>query len=170
MNNNAIQRSIIFAVIVLLQCFIFSRLPLGTYLQPAVYIWFVLMLPFHYSQAKTLLWAFVLGFCIDLLTTDVIGINTAATVAIAFVRPQLLKLFSTKSEFDMLAIPTPRTLGLRPYIGYVTIAALLHQTVFFFLDSFGFYDIPHTLLRILASTACTVLFVALLPKNRKSVK
>ncbi len=173
MNSNAIQRTITFITVVLLQVFIFSRLPLGTYLQPSIYVGFILLLPYGYSQVRALLWAFSLGLCIDLLSTDVIGINAAALVALAFVRPYILKLFSTKSEFEAHATPVPRTIGLQPFIGYASISLLLHQSLFFFLDSFGFYDIFHTLLRIVASTVCSVLFIvllqALLPESRRPI-
>jgi rod shape-determining protein MreD len=150
-----------FVTVVILQCFLFDKLPMGTFVQPNIYILFILLLPFGYPQIKALLWAFVLGLCIDLLSTDIVGLNTAATVFLAFLRPYLLRLFSQKSDMDAYISPDLRTLGTRPCIGYVTLAVIFHQTFFFLLDSFAFYDIYHTLLRIILSTICSTILILL---------
>jgi rod shape-determining protein MreD len=147
---------------VLLQSFIFTKLPLTTYVQPCIYVLFILLLPVGHSRTTALLWAFCLGLCVDLLTSDVIGLNTAVTVALAFIRPYLLKLFLPKSDIDAFIIPTSKTLGMRQFLGYSSLSLLFHQTLFFFLDTFTFYDIFHTLLRILLSTICSVIFILLL--------
>jgi rod shape-determining protein MreD len=147
---------------VLLQSFIFTKLPLTTYVQPCIYVLFILLLPVGHSRVTALLWAFCLGLCVDLLTSDVIGLNTAVTVALAFIRPHLLKLFLPKSDIDAFIIPTSRTLGMRQFLGYSSVSLLFHQTLFFLLDTFAFYDIFHTLLRILLSTICSVIFILLL--------
>ncbi|MDR1405925.1 MAG: rod shape-determining protein MreD [Prevotellaceae bacterium] len=147
---------------VLLQSFIFTKLPLTTYVQPCIYVLFILLLPVGHSSVTSLLWAFCLGLCVDLLTLDIVGLNTAATVALAFIRPHLLKLFLPKSDIDAYIIPTSKTLGMRQFLGYASLSLLLHQTLFFLLDTFSFYDIIHTLLRILSSTVCSVLFIVLL--------
>ncbi len=170
MNSASFRRVLLFILIVLMQSFIFSKLPLGAYMQPCIYILFILLLPVGYSKIKTLLWAFVLGLSIDLLSSNIIGINTAATVALAFVRPYLLKPFSPKSDVDAYTIPQLRTLGIRPFLGYAGLSVLFHQTLFFFLDAFAFYDILHTLLRIVLSMLCSTLFIvllqALVPKRK----
>jgi rod shape-determining protein MreD len=172
MNNTPLHRLLTFVLLVLLQCFIFSRLPLGTYVHPCIYILFILFLPFGYSRIVALLWAFMLGLAVDLLSTDIVGINAASLVALAYVRPYLLKLFSIKSDFDAYIVPSSATIGWRLCTGYVLLATLIHQLVFFFLDTFGFYDVMHTFLRILLSTLVSALFILLLqkmlPGNRKN--
>jgi len=160
--NTSLHRILVFVVVILLQCFIFSRFSLGTYVQPSIYILFILFLPFAYSRVKTLLWAFLLGFLIDLFTSDVIGVNIAAVVAIAYFRPYILKLFSTKMDFDAYVVPNARVMGKVSFIGYILLCVLVFHVLFFFIDSFGFYDISHTLLRILLSTLCSFLLIILL--------
>lgn len=162
MNSSSFRRLFIFVAMVLLQSFIFTRLPLTTYVQPCIYVLFILLLPVGHSRVTALLWAFCLGLCVDLLTSDVIGLNTAVTVALAFIRPHLLKLFLPKSDIDAFIIPTSKTLGMRQFLGYSSVSLLFHQTLFFFLDTFAFYDVFHTLLRILLSTICSVIFILLL--------
>lgn len=162
MNSSSFNRLFIFVVMVLLQSFIFTKLPLTTYVQPCIYVLFILLLPVGHSRVTALLWAFCLGLCVDLLTSDVIGLNTAATVALAFIRPYLLKLFLPKSDIDAFIIPTSKTLGMRQFLGYSLLALLFHQTLFFLLDAFAFFDLFHTTLRILLSTISSVIFILLL--------
>jgi len=162
MNSTFVRRLLAFTLVVLLQCFIFSKLPLGTYVQPCIYPLFVLLLPAGYSQVKALLWAFMLGLCIDLLSTDVIGINTMATVALALIRPYVLKLFLSKSDADAYLFPTIRTLGIRPFTGYVLLTMLGHQTLYYMLDSFTLANSVHTFARIALSTLCSATLVILL--------
>ncbi|MDR0693789.1 MAG: rod shape-determining protein MreD [Prevotellaceae bacterium] len=162
MNSSSLRRLFIFVIMVLLQSFIFTKLPLTTYVQPCIYVLFILLLPVGHSRITALLWAFCLGLCVDLFTLDVIGINTAVTVALAFIRPYLLKLFLPKSDIDAFIIPTSKILGIRQFLGYSFLSLLFHQTLFFLLDAFAFYDIFHTLLRILMSTVCSVIFILLL--------
>jgi rod shape-determining protein MreD len=172
MNSLSLRRFFTFVIIVLLQSFIFDKLPLSTYVRPCIYLLFIVLLPFGYSQVKALLWAFALGLSIDLLTSDVIGINTAATVLAMMVRPYLLKLFSLKIDNDLYTLPSVKTLGLRPFFGYISLLLLLHQTVFFLMDSFALYDILLTIARILLSTLCSILLIlalqSLFSGNRKT--
>jgi rod shape-determining protein MreD len=162
MNKSSFRRLFIFVLMIALQSFIFTKLPLTTYLQSCVYALFILLLPVGHSRTAVLWWAFWLGLCTDLLTLDVVGLHTASTVALAFIRPTLLKLFLPKSDIDAYIVPTSKTLGMRQFLGYAFLALLFHQTIFFFLDAFAFYDILHTLLRILLSTAGSVVFIVLL--------
>jgi len=160
--NTFIHKLFIFVVVILLQCFVFSRFAIGTYVQPSMYILFILLLPFAYSRIKTLWWAFALGFAIDLLLSDVIGLNIAAAVALAYMRPYLLKLFSNKMDFDTYVSPNAKIMGRFSFVGYIFLCVLVYHCLFFFLDSFGFYDISHTLLRILLSTLYSSLLILLL--------
>jgi rod shape-determining protein MreD len=172
MNNPFFRRLVAFVLLILLQSFVLSRLPLGTYVQPCIYIFFILQLPFGYSRVAALLWAFALGFFVDLLSSDMIGIHIACTLVVAYVRPYVLKLFSPKMDFDTYLVPSFRTLGWRFGISYLLLMVGWHQSLFFFLDVFGFYDFWHTIVRIVLSTLCSVVFIlvlqAVLPDNRKS--
>ncbi|MDR0667040.1 MAG: hypothetical protein LBF90_00285 [Prevotellaceae bacterium] len=172
MSNHSLSRFLWFTGLIAVQCFIFSRLPLGTFVFPCIYVLFILFLPFGYSRVWTMLWAFFMGLCVDLLSADVVGIHIASAVAVAFARSHILKLFSTKADFDAYAIPSSNTQGWQACSGYVCVSMMLYQAVFFLLDDFGFYDLAHTLLRILLSAICSAAFIMLLqtlwPNNRKT--
>ncbi|MDR0728614.1 MAG: hypothetical protein LBF19_00600 [Prevotellaceae bacterium] len=172
MNNHSLSRFLWITGLIAMQCLIFSRLPLGTFVYPCIYVLFILFLPFGYSRIFILLWAFFMGLCVDLLSSDVIGIHTAGAVMLAFARPLILKLFSTKTDFDVYALPSSKTQGWQACTGYVVLSMTLYHLVYFLLDDFGFYDIAHTLLRTLLSALCSTLFImllqTLLPNNRKT--
>jgi rod shape-determining protein MreD len=162
MNSNPLGRFLWASGLTVLQCFIFGRLPLGTFVFPCIYILFILFLPFGYSRIRTMLWAFGMGLSVDLLSTDLVGIHAAGAVTLAFARFYLLKLFSTKADVDAYAVPSSGTQGWRACTGYVLLSTVLYLSVYFLLDDFGAYDLADTFLRILLSALCSTLLILLL--------
>jgi rod shape-determining protein MreD len=161
MNTNFLRLLFYFILLILIQDLVVDKLPLGTYIRPEIYTIFILLLPFNYPAITTLVWAFALGICIDIFSADVIGLHTAALLALAYVRPRLLKLVSPKDDMESIAIPSYHNLGLRPFIIYTILAIALYNTVLFILDTFSFHNFFHVLIRIFFSTLATTLFIIL---------
>jgi len=159
MSRHFLQQLLYFILLVLFQDLVIDKLPLGTYINPDVYLLFILLLPFNYSPIGTLLWAFAMGLSIDVLSMGVLGLHTAALLVLAYVRHHLLKLVSSKEQIESSAYPSPRVIGLQPYITYVVISVLLYTTVLFCLDTFNFNNVGHLLLRILFSSLATTIFI-----------
>ena len=101
-----------------------------------------------------MLWAFFLGLVIDVFS-DTPGMNAAATVLLAFLRPLLLRLFVPRETLDDL-VPSIQTMGLTPFLKYVSLAVLLHHTMLLTLEFFSLAHYGILLLRILASSLLTV--------------
>jgi rod shape-determining protein MreD len=162
MNTNFIRLLCYFILLVLLQDIVIDKLPLGTYIRPELYTIFILLLPFNYPAITSLIWAFALGLCIDLFSTDVIGMHAAALLVLAYVRPRLLRLVSSKDDMESIAIPSYHNLGLRTFILYTLLSIAIYNTVLFTLDTFSFHNFSHVLVRILLSTLVTTLFIILI--------
>jgi rod shape-determining protein MreD len=141
---------------------VIDKLPLGTYIRPELYTIFILLLPFNYPAIAMLVWAFALGLCIDLFSTDVIGLHATALLLLAYIRPRLLRLVSSKDDLGSIAIPSYHTLGLWTFILYSLLSIAIYNTALFALDTFGFYNFSHMLVRILFSTLVTTLFIILI--------
>jgi rod shape-determining protein MreD len=171
MNTNFLRLLCYFALLILLQDLVVDKLPLGTYIRPEIYTMFILLLPFNYPAIPTLMWAFVMGLCIDVFSMDVIGLHTAALLVLAYVRPRLLKLVSPKDDMESIAVPSYHNLGFRSFFIYVTLSIALYNTALFILDTFSFHNFLHMLIRIALSTLVTTLFIiliqfAFIPKRR----
>ncbi|HPS84961.1 MAG TPA: rod shape-determining protein MreD, partial [Bacteroidales bacterium] len=100
MNNKLILSNIFrFLIVILLQVTIFNYTNLFGYINPFVYLYFVLLIPFETPMWIALLLAFLTGFTQDLFTSTG-GLHAAATTAIAYLRPVLLRTIVSKREYE----------------------------------------------------------------------
>ena len=97
------------------------------------------------------------------------GLNTIATLLVAFVRPGLLRVLYRREDLRDGGIPSPDRLGRGVFLDYLVILILLHHTVFFALESLSWVHALRTALRIVTSSAVTVFFTwafaRILPPN-----
>ena len=155
-----IRNIIRFIVLVLLQIFILNNINFRGYLDPYLYVLFILLLPFDTPKWLQLTSAFLIGFFVDLFSHS-LGMNAAASVFMAFVRPTVLQLLSPGREYDPVVPPGISGFGLRWFLSYSLILIFLHHLVLFMLEAFGFHDFLSTLYRILVNTVFTTLLVLL---------
>lgn len=153
-----LEYTLLFVVVVLLQIFLFNNLNLSVYVNPLVYIAFIVMLPMEINRAVLLLLGFLLGATMDMIMGTA-GINTIATLATAFLRPILLTLAAGKEEVMGGGIPSIGRLGRKKYLRYLLFVILLQCFVFFTFESLTWKYYYLTLIRIVCSTLVTALLV-----------
>jgi len=56
----------LFVILIVTQLLVFNNIELSGYINPYVYVLFILLLPFDVPRVVLLLSAFLLGLCIDL--------------------------------------------------------------------------------------------------------
>lgn len=152
-----IKRCLWFAALVLMQVLVFSHVHIGGYATAFVYIYFILTLDRNVNRLALLAWAFVLGLVVDVFTNTP-GVNASATVLLAFVRPQLITLCVPRDSADDLE-PGIRSMGIVPFVGYASLAILLHHTMLMIVDAFSFYDWKILVAKIFLSSLLTLLCV-----------
>ena len=79
-----------FIGLVLLQVLILNNVHIAGYATPFLYIYFILKFSSGTSRNELMLWAFFFGLTIDIFS-DTPGMNAAAAVLLAFLRPSLLR-------------------------------------------------------------------------------
>lgn len=147
----------LFAAAVLLQVFLFDNLSISVYLNPLVYVVFIALLPLD-AQPVTLLGAgLLLGVTMD-FAMGAAGINTIATLPVAFLRPTLAGMICGRENAREGGIPSPARLGSRKFFGYLLTLTLIHHALFFVLEALSWSHLGHTLVRIVISSAVTVAF------------
>jgi hypothetical protein len=87
------------------------------------------------------------------------GINTIATLLIAFLRPTLAGMICGRDNVREGGIPSSARLGERKLITYLVALTLVHHAVFFSLEALSWTHALHTLLRIVVSTAVSAGFI-----------
>lgn len=152
-----IHRIFWFVGLVLLQVLILNNVHIAGYATPFVYVYFILRLESNTSRNAAMLWGFVLGLCIDMFSNTP-GMNAAATVMLAFVRPLFLRLFTPRDSQEI--VPSMKNLGFSPYIKYLLVAVFTHHMMLFTIAFFSFSDIQTLLIRIVSSTVLTVACIA----------
>lgn len=148
----------LFAVTVLLQVFLFDNLSISIYLNPLIYIAFIALLPLDTPPVALLGAGFGIGLVMD-YAMGAAGINTIATLLIAFLRPTLVNLLYGHDNAKEGGVPSSARMGNRIFIRYLLLLTLIHHTVFFLLEALSWERLPFTVLRILLSTALSGLFI-----------
>lgn len=153
----------LFAVTVLLQVFLFDNLSICIYFNPLVYIAFILLLPLEVSAIVLLASGLVMGVTMD-FAMGAAGVNTIATLLIAFVRPMIVGLLYGRDETREGGTPSPERFGARVFLNYLIVLVIVHHFVFFSLEALSWTHFLHTLVRILVSSAVSVGVIWLLTR------
>ena len=154
-----------FIGLVLLQVLILNNVHIAGYATPFLYIYFILKFASGTSRNELMLWAFFFGLTIDVFA-DTPGMNAAATVLLAFLRPTFLRLFVPRDTLDTL-VPAVRTMGISPFLKYLVASVLVHHGMLLTLEFFSFVHIGALLLRIVTSTLLTVACIMAVEGIRK---
>mgnify|MGYP001806198892 CR=1 FL=1 len=149
---------IMFFVLILVQVLILNNIQISGFINPYIYILFILLLPFNIPGYFLLGFSFLIGITIDIFGNTP-GIHAGASVLLGFVRPALAQLVSTRELIEKGQTPTMTILGMANFIKYTVIAVLIHHLVLFFAETFSFGDILETLLRWLISSIFSILII-----------
>ena len=147
-----------FFFLVFLQVLILNHINFGGYINPYFYIYFILLLPFDIPRWLLLIVAFILGLSIDIFT-NTIGLNAAACVVMGFFRPFVISAISTGPESLIGDTPSLRNQGIKWFLYYSIILVLIHHAALFYLEIFRFNEFTVTFIRVLLSSAFTMVLV-----------
>ncbi len=147
-----------FVLLVFLQLFVLNNIQFSGFVNPYLYVLFILLLPFETPGWLLLVLAFILGLVIDVASVTV-GYHTMATVLMAYFRFHLLRFIAPHDGYEPGMSPTIQSLGLAWFLKYTSILVLSHHLVLFWVESFSFNDFLPATLRALASSIFTILLI-----------
>lgn len=147
-----------FILLVATQVFVLNKVQFSGYVNPYIYVLFILLLPMNTPRWLLLTLAFVLGLTIDYFT-GVIGMHAAATVFMAFCRPGVITMFGNRDEFEAAEEPSLSTFGITLFMTYTGIMVLLHHLFLFYTEIFRFDEFLRTLARALVSSAASLVVI-----------
>jgi rod shape-determining protein MreD len=168
MNNSAIIINILrFITLVLLQVLLLNHINFLGYVNPYLYILFIISFPLDGNRSLLIFLSFLLGLSIDLFG-DSGGVHAAASVFIAYLRSPILKFsFGVSYEYNMIRIDKA---PLIERLTYISLMVLVHHLVLFILEIFSLSHILLLLKSTLFSGIFSVIliFCTLLLFSRKS--
>jgi len=159
MTWSGIKYGIMFVVLVLIQVLVLNQVYFSGYINPAIYILFIMLLPLSTPRYLLLFLAFITGLTIDIFS-DSLGIHASATVFIAFIRPSIIRMISSREE-DRNDYPGLKQNKLNWFIYYTALMVFLHHFILFYLDYFTFAHFFHTLIKVVMSSIFSIFIIVL---------
>jgi rod shape-determining protein MreD len=149
-----------FIFLVLLQAVVLNHIEFNNYINPYLYVLFILVLPFETPKWLILISSFALGLTIDIFM-GTWGVHTFASVFMAFLRSFVLKVIAPYDGYEASTYPNAHFYGFEWFIKYATILVVAHHFVLFYTEAFKFHQFFSTLLRVILSSIFTLLLVIL---------
>jgi len=147
-----------FVILVLLQVLLLNNIQFSGYVNPYLYVLFILLLPFDTPKYLLLILGFLLGLSIDIFSNTP-GIHASSTTFMAFLRPYIIELISTRDNLEVTAPPRLKSMGAGWFLRYTVILVLAHHLFLFFIEAFTLSGFIHTLLRSLLSSVFTIILI-----------
>lgn len=124
-----------FIILVLLQVIVLNNINLGGYINPYIYILFIVLYPLDGNKTTLIFLSFLLGLSIDIFENSG-GVHAAASVFIAYVRDFVLKYsFGVSYEYNNVKLNKATVSEKITYVGSII---LFHHIILFSLEIFSF--------------------------------
>ena len=158
MVNDLVRHIMRFILLVGAQGLILKNVEPGLFINPFLYILFLIQFPFETPPWVTLVISFLLGFFVDLFY-GTLGMHMATCTLIGFLRPKILSFMAPSDGYEFGSQPTMQDMGRAWFLTYAIIIIVIHHFILFYLEMFSFRDFFSTLLRVIISSAATLLLV-----------
>ena len=169
MSKNNIILLLSFILLVFFQTLVFNNLYLFGFINPMVYILFLVIYRFDYDQTFFIISSFILGFSIDFFSQSG-GAHTISTLTIGFLRPTIIKyIFSISSEIPVSFQNDNRVLDKYLFLSFIVgLHHFLYFTIVYFnLDAISLI-IKNTLLTFIFSLILIFLISIFYSKSNDS--
>lgn len=158
MISDILRHGLRFLVLVLVQGLVLKNMELGPFVNPFLYVLFIIQLPFELPAWIALIVCFITGISVDVFY-NTMGMHAAVCTLIGFMRPALLRFMSPRDGYESAMQPNMQMMGKLWFVSYAGIIVLIHHFLLFMLEVFSFHDFFWTLLRIVASAVATLVFL-----------
>jgi len=169
MINTLLRLTFAFLLLMLIQVLVFNNIQFSGYVNPYVYVMFILILPLEIPPWLMLIISFFTGLIMDFMSGSP-GMHTSATVFAGFARPYVLRIISPRDGYETGPSPSIASYGFKWFFTYTIVVVLIHHLVLFYVEVFRLADFFRTMLRVLLSSVFSVTFILLLEYYRRDKK
>jgi rod shape-determining protein MreD len=159
MIREIIKYVIMYLVLVLIQVLFLNQVQFSGYINPYIYLLFVMLLPLNSPRYVVLFSAFFIGLTIDVFT-NTLGIHSASTVLIAFIRPFVVRAISNREE-DRTEYPSLAYNKFSWFLYYTAVMVVIHHFFLFYLEVFTFHQFLETFYRVILSSVFSIFVIVL---------
>jgi hypothetical protein len=135
-----------------------NNIELSSYINPYIYVAFILTLPVTMKPWQIVFLSFILGAAMDAFSSTP-GLHIAATNFMGYMRIHYLRATTTKEDIEGRMVPSISQKGIVWFSVYGFVMVFMHHLVLFFLEIYGFHEFFRTLSRVFVSTLVTLLLI-----------
>jgi len=150
-----------FVILIAVQILVLNHIIVGGYVNPYIYVMFILLLPFEIKGWILLLASFGLGITVDMFSNSP-GMHASACLLMAFARPFVISIISPKTNYEPDTEPRLNNMGALWIAVYSAILVFIHHLFLFFFEVFRFSEILDIFLRAVISTIASVFLIMLI--------
>ena len=133
MNKHFIKYLGLLPLYVLLQVIVLNEVFFSTYINPFLYVVLIISLPLKTPNWFLLIYAFLLGFSIDLFSGS-LGFHSTATILIAFIKPFIGKITIPHNILSDTDEITLKKVGNKAFITFSLFLILIHNSCLFITE------------------------------------
>ncbi len=154
-------------VFIFIQVLILNEILFYAFVNPYLYLVLIISLPLKAPKWFLLVYAFAIGFFIDLFGGS-IGFHSTATVFIAFIKPTISKITIPHNILGDTDEITLNKIGSKSFIIFSLLIIASHNHILFILEhhDYNFYILG----KIMASSLVTLLLILILEIFKSSKK
>ena len=133
MNKYFIKYLRLLPLYVVLQVVVLNEVLFSAYINPFLYVILIISLPLKIPKWFLLIYAFLLGFFIDLFSGS-LGFHSTATILIAFIKPFISKItipYNILGETDEITL---KKVGNKAFITFSLFLILIHNSCLFITE------------------------------------
>jgi hypothetical protein len=149
-----------FLAILLIQLLVVDNIELSSFINPYIYVSFILMLPITLAPWLVVVLSFLTGGVMDSFASTP-GLHMAATTFMGFMRFHYLRATTTKEDMESRITPSLSRKGIVWFVVYCFVLTFIHHLLLFFLEIYGFREFFSTLMRVVLSSMVTVMLIVI---------
>ncbi|MDR2927876.1 MAG: Rod shape-determining protein MreD [Cytophagaceae bacterium] len=161
MINDYLKYLFAFVAYVLIQVLIINNLSLGFYINPYVYILFLLILPVEIPRWFLLTLGFCTGLTVDMFMNTQ-GIHASASVFLAYARPFVLSGIAPRDSYEPGSLPVPSHFGFVWFFRYAAICVVVHHIFLFTVEAFSFNRLGPVVLKTILSSVFSLALIMII--------
>jgi cell shape-determining protein MreD len=158
MTIDLLRNIVRFFLLIALQILILNNIRLGGYINPYLYVMFILMLPFETPKWMVLCLSFLTGLTVDIFA-DSAGMHAAACTFMGYCRTIVLKIIKPRDGYEFNSSPSITDMGPAWFFTYAAILVFLHHLVYFFIEIFRLNEFFSVLIRVVLSSIFTLVLI-----------
>lgn len=137
MNSHFIKYLGLLPLYVLLQVLVLNEVLFSAYINPFLYVMLIISLPLKTPKWFLLIYAFLLGFSVDIFSGS-LGFHSTATILTAFIKPIISKITIPHNILGDTDEITLQKVGYKSYITFSIFLILIHNSCLFITEHLSF--------------------------------